>query len=59
MGTDRTKWNNSFTSGDGRIVVGRSYTKRDRDYASVQVDELVFFNQYLDIERVRKLYYAM
>ena len=34
-------------AGDGRIVVGRYYTDTDERYSSVQVDELLFFNQAL------------
>ena len=35
---------NSFNTGDGRIVIGRVYTDIDDRYASVQLDELIFFN---------------
>ena len=56
--SDRTKWNASLTSGDGRIVVGRYTTRGDEKYASVEIDELIFFNQYLSIEDVRKLHNA-
>ena len=34
----------SSLPGDGRIVIGRRYTDGDYDYASVQLDELMFFN---------------
>ena len=30
--------------GDGRVVLGRRYTDRDELYASVNLDELLFFN---------------
>ena len=56
---DGTKSNASNPAGNGRIVIGRYYTGRDRNYASVQVDELVFFNQYLNVEEVRKLHNAI
>ena len=55
MGGDFSKWNVSLPSGDSRIVVGRRRTDRDNGYASVQIDELTFFNQYLSIEEIRKL----
>ena len=42
---DTTKATRSFSAGDGRIVVGRFNTDRDNNYASLQVDELIFFNQ--------------
>ena len=32
---------------DSRIVIGRSFTEVDEDYASVEVDELLFFNEAL------------
>ena len=45
----------SCSAGDGRIVVGRQFTDRDRDYASVMVDELLFFNQTLTAEEISTL----
>ena len=42
-------------SGDGRIVVGRRWTDSDREYTSVQVDELIFFNQALSNENINSL----
>ena len=43
-------------SGDGRIVVGRAHTDQDKLYASVLVDELLFFNQALINDDINKLY---
>ena len=45
----------SRSAGDGRIVVGRHYTDRNQDYASVQVDELIFFNQALTQQQIDAL----
>ena len=45
----------SRSAGDGRIVVGRRYTNRNWDYASVQVDELIFFDQALTQEEINTL----
>ena len=42
-----TKSSGSRSPGDGRIVVGRFATDQDRHYATVMVDELLFFNQRL------------
>ena len=42
--------------GDGRVVVGRRYTNRNQDYAHVEVDELIFFNQALTEDDVSDLY---
>ena len=44
VASDTTKGARSRSAGDGRIVVGRGLTNKDKDYASVQVDELLFFN---------------
>ena len=45
----------SHSAGDGRIVVGRALTDLDGFYASVQVDELTFFNQALTQEEITVL----
>ena len=44
------------TDGDSRVVFGRYDTDWDGKYATVQVDELVFFNQALDSSEVMELY---
>ena len=44
VASETTKPAQSYSTGDGRIVVGRSYTNRDERYGSVEVDELIFFN---------------
>ena len=51
-----TKPAQSYATGDGRIVVGRSYTHRDERYASVEVDELIFFNAALTGSDVMSIY---
>ena len=43
-------------AGDGRIVLGRLYTNGAESYSSVQVDELIFFNQALAPSAVRALW---
>ena len=45
--SDTTKGGALLSAGDGRIVVGRTYTNRDEEYASVRMDKLLFFNQTL------------
>ena len=45
----------SRSIGDGKIVVGRALTNGDAYYASVQVDELTFFNQALTQEEITAL----
>ena len=49
---DRYKSGQSFSTGDGRVVVGRYETDRDRYYAGVDLDELLFFNQKLSIQEI-------
>ena len=50
-----TKLAGSHQTGDGRIVVGRRFTDMDQQYASVMVDELLFFNRYLTPEEISVL----
>ena len=44
------------TVSDGRVVIGRKYVYRTGDYAHVEVDELIFFNEALTDDEVRDLY---
>ena len=53
--TDTMKEVGTYSSGDGRIVVGRRYTDQNREYASVQVDELIFFNQNITQQEINVL----
>ena len=47
VGSGSTNLGGSYSVGDGRIAIGRSYSGADGDYASVEVDELLFFNENL------------
>ena len=42
----------SFSFGDGRIVVGRFYPYQTGYHTSVDVDELLFFNQKLNDQQI-------
>ena len=53
---DTEKNPRSYSGGDGRIVVGRRYTDQDKNYASVEVDELVYFNAALTNDHVQSIY---
>ena len=53
-GTDKSATLKS--AGDGRIVVGRVYTNKDQNYASVQVDELIYFYAALTSDDVQSIY---
>ena len=44
------------SSGDGRIIVGRTFTNSYERYTSLQTDELVYFNQGLTTEEIIQLY---
>ena len=47
---------NSFGNGDGGIVVGRLLKNQDKGYASVLVDELIYFNMALNDQQMNGLY---
>ena len=54
-GSDDTRSDGTFSSrsgGDGRVVVGALYTYKAVFYASVDVDELLFFNQKLSDKQI-------
>ena len=56
VASDSTTSGDSKLAGDGRIVVGRAYTNLDEDYASVQVDELIFFDAALTSAEVQSIF---
>ena len=56
VASDTDKYEEPFSSGDGRIVVGRRYKKSDEKYASVMVDELIYFNAALTSAEVQLIY---
>ena len=56
VASDATKDMYPRSPGDGRIVVGRFNTDMDKDYASVQVDELIYFNAALTSDEVQSIY---
>ena len=45
----------STTESNGRIVIGRAFTEINNYYASVQVDELLFFNRSLTKQEIGML----
>ena len=47
VGSDIIHFEHSYGVGDGRILIGRSFSGVDGNYASVEVDELLFFNEAL------------
>ena len=57
--TEKTAGHLTYSTGDGRIVVGRRRTDKDQDYVSVQVDELIIFNRTLSNVEVESIYNAV
>ena len=45
-----------LSPGEGRVVVGRAYTNLDVRYASVDIDELSFFNGKLNDEYIKDIF---
>ena len=56
VASDTTNFGGTYSAGDGRIVVGRIFTDRDENYASIQVDELIYFNKALTTTDIKLLY---
>ena len=46
----------SYSTGDGRVAVGRYHTDKDERYATVAVDELIFFNRALTSDETATMY---
>ena len=53
--TDKETYDAVLT-GDGKITLGRIFTKYDDYYATVQVDEMLLFDQSLKIKEIQLLY---
>ena len=54
-GSDVAAAGGPSSQGQGRVVVGREFTHLDEKYASVAVDELMFFNQTLNDQQILDL----
>ena len=59
MGSNTTRTEDTKGATDGRIVVGRALTNYIDFYASLQIDELIYFNQALSPEEIEKLHTAV
>ena len=55
VGSADTKKRKTSTGGNGRIAIGRLYYDLDDVYDSVQVDELLFFNEALTEAEIKLL----
>ena len=56
VGNYTSKSGGPFSAGDSRIVVGKTYTRLNGQHTSVQLDELIFFNQTLTNTEVQSIY---
>ena len=54
-GSDNITSEETFLAGEDWVVVGRFYTKRNQEYATVDVDELLFFNQELSDQEIMNI----
>ena len=55
VATDKTKALGTNSKGNGRIVIGRNFSGSDGKYGSVEIDELLFFNQALPETKITLL----
>ena len=53
---DDTRYNRSYTTGPGSMVIGRKYTNRDDYYTSVVVDELTMWNRQLSVQEIQDIF---
>ena len=56
VAADKEKTSTSKPAGDGMIVAGRRFTNLNGYYASVSLDEVLFFNSILNEEDVNAIY---
>ena len=52
---DKTITPTTLPEGDGRIVLGRRFIDKDDPTASVDLDEILFFNQFLSDSQITEL----
>ena len=45
-----------YPEGSGKVVIGRTRPSRDQKYASLMMDELMFFNRKLTVSEIQILY---
>ena len=46
------KSSSPFPTGVSRIVIGRYFTNEDKEYSTVHIDELIYFNNSLTNEEI-------
>ena len=53
--SDRSKNDEFNTAGNGRIVIGRSFTDVNDFYTTMEMEELVIFNRFLTNEQIQQI----
>ena len=53
---DKTRIKQDSQPADGRIVLGRAYSRVDNFYTSMEVDEVEFYNEWLFPQVIQGLY---
>ena len=54
--TDSTEVLEDTASGDGRIILGRAFSDIDDHYTSMEVDEVMFYREWLDPTEIDDLF---
>ena len=52
---DRKRYDQETTPGDGKLVIGRAYSAVDNYYTSMDVDQVMFFNNALSFINIKWL----
>ena len=52
---DRKRYYQETTPGDGKLVIGRAYSAVDNYYTSMDVDQVMFFNNALSFINIKWL----
>ena len=55
VGSDTRKYVHTINDGDGKIAIGRYYNNNQWRDGSVEVDDLILFNQALTDEEIQRL----
>ena len=53
--SDRSRNDGFNRGGDGRIVIGRSFTEVNDFYTTMEMEELVIFNKFLTYEQIEQI----
>ena len=56
VGSDETGQETTMESGDGKMIIARHFTNSDKNYISMHLDELMMWNEALDLDEIHDLY---